>query len=327
MHPSPALATELSGILLDLYRLAHESPLQAFQSSALALLKPRLPFDSAMWGTATHTPTGIDIHTIHLENQPAEMLASYERVKHQDTAAERVGLQLRSTIGFNARDWFHRPDQAELRAHGRRFEQANFFITTDYHPPSGFVHWITLFRASERARCSTHEEQLLALLAPHVMQALTLNRVAHLDRLETPAAAGRGHAIADPRGVMCHADAVFETLLADEWTGWRGTRLPAPLLTHLQRGAVRHLGARTVVTSRHAHGLLFLAARPRCRADGLAPRELAVAHLLAHGATYKEIARTLERSPATVRNQIRSVYDKLEVTNVAGLIEALRLAA
>lgn len=47
---------------------------------------------------------------------------------------------------------------------------------------------------------------------------------------------------------------------------------------------------------------------------------------LARGDTHKDIATILHRSPATVRNHIQSIYDKLEVSNVAGLIQELRLA-
>ena len=92
-------------------------------------------------------------------------------------------------------------------------------------------------------------------------------------------------------------------------------------------GHPRYLGRSLVVAHSVEHGLLFLKARPRCAADHLSPRELLVAQQLAKGSTHKQIAQTLDRSPATVRNQIQAIYEKLAVANVAGLIEALRLAA
>lgn len=54
------------------------------------------------------------------------------------------------------------------------------------------------------------------------------------------------------------------------------------------------------------HGLVWLHARPRVRADDLAPKEAVVARLIVQGNTYKEIAQALHRAPATVRSQIRS---------------------
>ncbi|WP_439589641.1 helix-turn-helix transcriptional regulator [Hydrogenophaga sp.] len=315
---------DLSTLLLRLYRLSHELPITEFQDAALNLVREALPFDSSMWGTATNTPQGIDIHTIHLHNQPEDMLAAYEEVKHLDTAAQTAGRQPRSTLAFNARDWFDDPGQARLREYGKRFDQANFFISSDFNPSTQLVHWVTLFRANENARCTDRERELLSLLAPHVMQALTLNRVAHLDRLEMPGIDSRGSAICDLRGAIYHADAAFEALLKAEWATWNGNRLPDSLLETFLGGHPQHRGAVTVVSHRQEHGLLFLRARQRSRVDDLTPRERAVAELVARGSTYKEVAQILQRSPATVRNQIRSIYDKLQITHIAGLIDALR---
>ncbi len=326
MTPTLCAPAGFSDLLLRLYRLSHERPLDQFQDATLALLRSVLPFDSSMWGTATSTPQGIDIHTLHLHRQPNEMLSSYERLKHLDTAAQQASTRPRQTLAFNADHWFDQPSQAELREHGRRHGQANFFITSDFDPATDFVHWITLFREDEDAHCRPAERELLSLLAPHVMQALTLNRIAHLDRLQSAARTARGTAICDLRGVICHADEAFDELRRREWHPGPAGRLPAPVLDHFLRGHAALAGAQVVMSQRIDHGLMFVTARPRCRADSLTPREHTVATLMARGDTYKEIARVLQRSPATVRNQIRSVYGKLGVAHVAGLIQALREA-
>jgi len=322
--------TELSALLLQLYRLSQEQPIDEFQDAALHLLRESLPFDSAMWGTATDTPQGIDIHHIHLQDQSSEMLAEYEALKRLDTAAQAVVQHRRHVMGFNAQDWFHRPHQAPLREHGKRHEQANFFIASDVDPATQFVHWFTLFRAREKARCTHQECGLLTMLAPHLMQALTLNRIAHLDRLEASGTGNRGSAVSDLRGVIYHADTTFRRLLQAEWPHWSGgqtDRLPVALLETFLQGRHRRTGRAAVVTRRVEDNLLFLHARPRCPVDDLTPRERAVAELAVRGSTYKEIAQVLERSPATVRNQIRSIYAKLGVSHVAGLVEAMRIAS
>ena len=95
-------------LLLHLYRLSHEQPVEHFQDRALDLLKPVLPFDSAMWGSATMTAAGIDIHTIHLHRQPPEMLQAYEEVKHLDTAAQAVTRHPSETLAFEASTWLDR---------------------------------------------------------------------------------------------------------------------------------------------------------------------------------------------------------------------------
>jgi DNA-binding CsgD family transcriptional regulator len=319
----------LSPFLLGLYHLAHERPIEAFQDAALDRLRGAVPFDSCMWGTATYTSQGIDIHTIHLLNQPAEMLGAYEEIKQLDTAAQAVALPGRHTVTGNLREWYRDREQAPFIEHGKRFEQANFLVTSEVDAATRYAHWISLYRANEAARCNAQEARLLALLAPHLMQALSLNRMAHLHRLALAAPDGseRGFALCDPRGVVAHADAAFASLMRTEWTDWGGRRLPDTLLSAFLRGQSDHRGRFTVVSQRREHGLLFLGARPRAPVDRLTPRERLVAQLAARGSTHKEIALALGRSPATVRNQLRAVYDKLQITHVASLADALRVAA
>ena len=53
---------DFSDLLLHVYRLSHEQPLQAFQDEALDALRRVLPFDSSMWGSAT--PGAENVFTI-----------------------------------------------------------------------------------------------------------------------------------------------------------------------------------------------------------------------------------------------------------------------
>lgn len=316
-----------SDLLLRLYRQSHELPIAQFQDEALNLLRPVLPFDSAMWGAATLTPGGIDIHTIHLHRQPVEMLQSYEDVKHLDTAAQAVGLHPSETLAFDAEVWFRGRHQGALREHGRRFEQSHFFIAGLVNPDTRFTRWLTLFRARTDAHCTESERLRLAGLLPHLQQALELNRLTHLkDVLQAKGGEGMGSALADSRGMIHHMDAIFEHALRNEWEGWQGPRLPAAVVVAAQRGEQRVVGRTLAITQFSQHGLLWLRVRPLCAADALTPREAIVARLTAMGLTHKQIAARLQRSPATVRNQIRSIYDKLGVANVAALVEALRQA-
>ena len=55
-------------------------------------------------------------------------------------------------------------------------------------------------------------------------------------------------------------------------------------------------------------------------------REWTIARRIAKGESHKEIAQALNRSPATVRNQIQAIYEKLQVGSIAMLIKALRWA-
>lgn len=316
-----------NGLLLGLYRLSHEQPIDRFQDSALELLKKVLPFDTAMWGTATMMRSGIDIHAIHLHKQPVEMLPAYEEVKHLDTAGQKSVRHCNEALAFDRDVWFDGAHQLAVRDYGIRFEQPHFFICATVDPATDMARWLTLFRSGSSSYCLEHERQSLGILAPHMQQALSLNRLTHLQQHSQGVAGMQvGSAMADARGMMHHMDSAFEQLMCMQWSGWRGPRLPADLMSVVQQGGKCYTGPLMVVHIQFEHGLLWLRCRPRCAADSLAPKERAVAQIAAKGLTHKEIAKVLGRTPATVRNQLRSIYEKLGVHNVAELIDALRLA-
>lgn len=320
----PSDLSDFSDLLLALYRLSQAAPIDAFQDAALELIKPVLPFDSAMWGTATMMATGVDIHTIHLYRSSPEMLCEYEQHKVHDSSAQTVLAHPRATAAFHTASGVQ---DAGLRDFLGRYGHENIFISASTDPLTQFVHAISLFRADRDAHGQQGECQWLERLRPHLMQALALNRATHLQRW-APAASGlpRGLAIADLRGVVYHADPEFEALLRAEWSAWRGGALPSILLSPMLAGAEGYVGDTLVVRGQAQHGLLFLRARSRCLADNLSARERAVGLLMAQGLTHKQVAQRLNRAPATVRNHIQAIYTKLAVSNISGLIEALRLS-
>lgn len=328
MHNYSDLPTDFNTLLLRLYRLSQELPIQHFQDAALAQIKQVLPFDSSMWGTATTKPEGIDIHTVHLHEKSPEMVEAYQFVKQHDSAAASVFGKPRITNIFHTGSSFPGADKAEFRDFLQRFQHENFFVTAENLPRKNFMHWFSLYRADKNAYCTEAERQLLGQLAPHVMQALALNRVMHLEHLDTAdkALSPYGSAIADAQGVLYHSNPQFKELARAEWNDWGGLTLPAVLMDKLFSGQERFVGRTLVVRQYVEHGLLFLKARPRCLADLLTQREWTIARLIAKGESHKEIAQALDRSPATVRNQIQGIYEKLQVSSIAMLIEALRRA-
>lgn len=322
-----SVLSEFSALLLTLYRNAQELRPKQFQDTILDAVKPYLPFDSSMWGTATMTHAGIDIHSIHLHNSSQAMLDAYEKVKHLDDAAVRVSAQPTSTIGFNVDIDFPGEDRREFREFLRRFGHSNFLITSDIHPISRFVHWVSLYRVDPHQLCTEKDTQILGHLGPHLMQALAINRLVHMDRLTGDTAREQWCvALADARGVIYHADRRFRDLIQREWAGDAGAeRLPAELLNSLLRTEGTVAGQKVVVQRNLEQGLLFLKARERQPVDSLSAREFMVARLLTGGLSQKQVAAKLERSPETIRSQIRVIFDKLRINNVTMLAQHLAL--
>jgi DNA-binding CsgD family transcriptional regulator len=322
--------SQYSAVLLSIYRQAQECPVDQFQDTVLGLLKAYLPFDSSMWGTATMTPGGIDIHSIHLFNSSQAMLDDYEKIKHQDSAAVQVTQQRTMTKGFHVDD-FAGDDNREIRQFLHHYGHRNILITSDMNPISRFVQWVSLFRIDAEARCSAADIDLLTCLAPHLMQALAINRLVHLDRLNKDAVRAKWCvAIVDTRGVIYHADERFRELVFKAWRGGDAGCLPPALMARLLQqpappsGQVISEGV--IVQCSPDQGLLFLKARQCEAVDTLSEREFLVARLIASGLTQKQVATQLERSPETIRTQIRAIFNKLSINNVAmlGALLALR---
>jgi DNA-binding CsgD family transcriptional regulator len=331
------MLSDFSALLLAIYGLSHSRAVDEFQDAALALIKPVVPFDSGKWGSGTLSAAGVDEHHLHLHRMSNEMLQAYDENKAQDAAAFSVGQHRSATGAFHVPEVF--AGNSAMLDYARRFGHHNLFISADTEPDTGYTQYLSLYRADVHAHCQESERQWLQHLRPHLMQALAMNRKLHLDRWAGSAAtAGSavaaaaapglrcGLAVADLRGRLHHADADFNTLLRHEWPGWQPGPLPAALVRHFSRGEGLYQGAGLVVQHQLKHQLLFLRARPRCKADTLSAREHEVALLIAQGHSHKTAAQQLRRAPATVRNHIQAIYAKLEVSNVAGLVAAMRQA-
>lgn len=317
---------ELSELLLALYGASHEAPLGEFQDKALGLIKAAVSFDSAIWGTGTMTPHGLVYHSIHLHNEPREITAEYEHVRHQDSAAFEASTHRAMTRIFHAPTLYQDPDKSAIRHYARRFGHQNFIISSEAMQETGETHWLSLYRADTEKQYTEPEQLLAAIVAPHLREALRINRVLHMERLRSREGNG-AMAIVDAKGALYHTEPAFTALLQEERSLWTGSLLPQDLWQALIGNDGRYVGEAIVVRRVCVTDMMFLKARRRSVVDALSPRERTVARYLAQGLSYKEVARVLGTSPQTVRNQIQAIHTKLGVRNTAELIAQLNLAA
>jgi hypothetical protein len=173
-------------LLIRLYALSHEQPMAHFQNTALALLKPVVAFDAAIWGTATTGTNGIDIHSFHLHNKAADMVTGYEEVKHLDSASSGMFDQPKATRAFDSKSFFDGRDKQPIRSFMTKFEQPHFLLSTDLkaqtNSNASLLHWLTLYRAKQNAHYNEADVARMHLFAPHLKQALALNRSSHLSK-------------------------------------------------------------------------------------------------------------------------------------------------
>ena len=287
---------EFSRLLLEVYRTAREAPFGTFEDRVLELVKPALQFERSMWGTGTATPVGLDVHTVHVHEEPEEMMIDYEEVKHQDTVVPEVFQRRGRAVSFHSPTFYQGRDKLGILSLVKRFKHQNVLITTS-HGGGIYCQWIALYRADPDRHYSERERQLCESLSPHLMEALTINRAIHLDGvgIENRRDA-RG--FSDRKGLLQFAEPKLTNLFRSEWPCWNDMLLPTPLLEALVTGnETRFCGRHIVIRAVRQKGLLLLGARKRCAADELSQRELQVAKHIAAGLSHKEIARLINVAP------------------------------
>ena len=142
-----------------------------------------------------------------------------------------------------------------------------------------------MYRGDAHDQYGHAEVRLRDALAPHLFEALRINRTIgfreHVHETDLTDTA----AIARTDGVLNYCGRGFLELLRREWPSWQG----------------------------------FLRGEQRSPLRTLTPRECTAATLYAEGRSYKEIARDMGISPATVRNFLQHTYSKLHVRDKAEL--------
>lgn len=306
-------------VVLRLYELAQVQPSLKYQDAVLAVLKTLIPFDASMWGTATMSAQGIQIHTLHLHNSSMEMIEAYQKVKHLDQFAREVTSKNQGTLRFSALEAQHQ----EMRDFLLQQRHMHGLITQCLNPQTQFVQWLSLFRHDADQRCSEEEVQVFDALFPHVMQALAINRRLHMAQLVGDNSRERWSvAIADLHGFLYHADPEFLKLLSQDHTLQQHDQLPPEVLMALSQSPGELQGKHTVLVGAQEKDLLYLKARPKVLADYLNAREFKIAQLIASGLSLKEISEKFNRSQETIRTHSKTIYKKLG-TNKATQLSAL----
>jgi len=321
------LAEELNGLLLSLYRAAREIPLAEFQRAALELIRPTLRFTTARWGTNPLPGNTAAKGSAHLYSDHPVTAAVYEEIKDRDLSVQIELYRRKGPIDYGVGTLLHGKCRSASRDCAKRSGHQNVILAFDVDTAKKLLKWMSFYRADHHQPYDARDYRLARLLVPHLWEALTLNRMTqleHIDRsgVDRPFKLG----IADTNGVLHHAESDFGALLRSEFGNSADRQLPpACLITLLERG--RYVGDSVVIWVAQRTDVLFLKARSPIAVDRLSPREREISNAIARGKSYKEIALELAIAPATVRNHIQAIHQKLAVSNAAGLIAQLGMAS
>jgi DNA-binding CsgD family transcriptional regulator len=312
-----------NALVLDLYRGVREVSFTEFQNYALGMMKPILQFDIAIWGMGVSSANGALISSVHLHNLPPQMMDEYAgEVQRQDPAAQRTTAHPGRTICIPWDDPEIATEQrAAVRAYLRKYGFAHTLCTAALEPALGLNHFLTLSRSDPAKPWTEAFRQFKERLFPHLIEAYLQARYRHMEPRE---GVERGYAIADRSLLVMNITPVFKNLMLREWPQWVDWRLPVELCKAQSDGAHIYKGKHVIVGMAQDQQLIHITVRTRNVLDILTAHELVVARLFAQGHVNKSIAKEIGVSPHTVRNQLKSIYFKLEVSNKTSLADRLR---
>ena len=308
-----------SATLLTLTDVARTAPPERLINDALLALQPLVPFRSAWWGEcsdrdALRTPRNWLHGRINLS---ASFAQEWNRLADGDAFA----IESMRSLGQVQRFSGHGDPNPDVAAFSRRHALDHGMAITVELPGSGLMFFVALYRGAASPAFDDGESALFAEFFTHLLHHWRL-RVREL-LLGAHPRASDAFALADTHGNLLYLGARLGSLLHEHHPAWTGSTLPAELATMAARApAAVALGAHRL-TLQPCGELVTLALERGGRAARLPPRERSVAMLYAQGHSYKEIARLLGLSPATVRTYLRSVYVQLGVRNKIELGGAL----
>lgn len=312
----------------ELYRGVFTLPFEAFKDATLRRLQTLLRFDSAVWGSGVYSTN--EMLSLSYVNQSVDQLMAYATKWQQHDV-------VRAAIVANPGRAFRNEDVVPLE----QYHQSAIY--REYLKPEGFVHALGIverdeatdfgyilyvMRADPADAFTDDDVALLEHLSPHLTAAWRQSQIAHHYRTAANGVAAsfhahEGYAVTDLQGVVLAAGEDFCMALRTVAPTWLGPKFP-PELGPLLDGERASLALGDYeFTVRRANDRNLFAVAARAGALGLTPAEARVAGLYAGGMTRRDISSRLGVSASTIRNQLSSVYLKLDVHSKIDLARVL----
>ncbi|WCR15231.1 helix-turn-helix transcriptional regulator [Paracoccus seriniphilus] len=308
-------AVENSDFLLELYHDASECCPDEFRLRVLANLQRRIPFDFGVWGGGW--ADGRLVTDLSVLNQSEAILGDWEVVAQQDAFCDLTLDRLGETARFDDVPGYR--DSLAFNEHWQRFNASHMMATIVGEETDGYVSFVGLCAEQRPKPFSNEERSFKQAIMPHLSQALRMNRELWAGR----AIMEQDEVIlVDRAGWVLSAQGAFRDLAEGEWDG-RLAQLPGRVMDALRAG--RRWRGKTLEMRMRPFGSNYLVhmTSQHLALSALSAREREVAELFASGQTYKQVARALEKSPSTVRNQVARIYEKLGISNKAELASVL----
>lgn len=316
---------QLCNLILALYRAARETPVDEFQELALALIRAQTHFRTALWGAGEMTSDGLVAHSVHLHNEPPEMLSDWASVNRKDTVIDTVYANPGRSFISHTPSRYHTSEDGIILDYAQRYGHMSIMVVSTMGASQPVGQWLSLYRPDQHDHFSQADGRMLEQIMPHLVEALEINRMlGEISLAHADSGTAGTRAVVRTDGTLYHCGKKFAELLLEVWPDWKSGQLPTELMAAVYPNKESILAEHgiAVTTSTMGNMLLLNIHRisPLCN---LSQRELEVATLYGQGQSYKGIALALDISPSTVRCFLGRIYTKLGIGNKMDLATLL----
>lgn len=303
--------------LLQLYQAACKLPLVDFQAMAIDTLAENLSFDAAWWGLASIVGGKTHVHFSHQQNLPSNLARIVNLTDGNNTVTQACQNSIGTTVNFNTESLYGNPSTA-ISAGQLNIKQLLCTQTLDRTPNTWNV--IALIRNNTSNPFSEEERLLKQSIVPHLSQMMQINRFAQLTELRSISRrASYLTGIMDDYGIVHTYETGFGRLLRSEWPNWDGVLLPTEARAVIP--VDKYVGQKLIVRFENFENYILITLIKKSKLDLLSSREQAIAAEFSKGNSYKSVAKEFNISPATVRNHLRNIYLKLEISSKVELVK------
>ena len=314
---SEAAGGALNALIANIYAGVLELPFAEFKERTLAALDMAIPFHSGVWASGAYSSN--TMHSVALVNHGPDMLIDY--VMHwQESDFVRAAVVGKPFKAHRNEDVmplaeYHKSPIYLQFSRPAGLEHALGIVHADLATDLGEL--LFLFRNDPARPFTENDARRLELLLPHLVTAWRQRQALHRYEAGNPAEfQTSGQAVIDDQGLLCAVETRFSELLREAFPNWKGPRLPVDAVRALRTETARAGSLEFRVTRGEGRHLISVR---RLGGDSLTAAETKVARLFAQGRSNREIAAGLGVSPATVRNQLASIYRKLDIHSKAEL--------
>jgi len=319
-HLSMSALKAFNRCVLQLGQLARDGAAGDFIAEGLQRFAPLVPFTSAWWGEMS-TP-GVDGPAQTWMHGRINLPESFAAEWHPVAANDQFSHATLNQPGEVLRDFGFTDPCESVNDFARRHDLYHLMSITYELPESGLMFFVCLYRGEHEQAFDETEGQLYAVFCDQLFQSWRF-QVQDMIRFDTDNGAS-DFGVARMDGSLLYVGARLCVAIEREVSGWSGSMLPIEVIAQLAKApCVTRLGRCALTLSPNADHVILSLEAPS-GGDGLAPRERTAAMLFAAGHSYKEIARMLSLSPATVRTYLRNCYLQLGVKSKVELGSVLR---